>query len=158
MRKIDLIVVHCAATTPDKDLGVVEIRRMHQAKGWSDVGYHFVIRRNGRVEKGRDESVVGSHVSGYNATSLGVCLVGGANKEGRGENNFTPEQFESLKIVLSDLRKRYPTARMCGHRDLSPDRNKDGRVTPDEWLKECPSFDVGSWLSKVGINASPKVG
>lgn len=151
MRPINLLVVHCAASTPDKDLGVEDIRRMHKAQGWSDVGYHFVIRRNGRIEKGRDESVVGAHVSGYNANSIGVCLVGGANAKGRGENNFTVAQFESLELVLKDLRKRYPNTRICGHRDLSPDKNKDGQITSNEWIKECPSFEVSDWLKKVGI-------
>ena len=146
MRKIDRIVVHCAATPRDRDIGAVEIDAMHKRRGWSGIGYHFVIRRNGAVEAGRPVETPGAHAKGFNARSLGVCLVGGANSKGRGEDNFTWDQMNSLKLLLQGLRNRHPNTTITGHRDLSPDKNGDGKITSNEWLKECPSFEVSDFL------------
>src|SRR5690606_114532 len=76
-RFINLLVIHCAATTPLMDIGAKEIDVWHKQRGWSKIGYHFVIRRNGVIEKGRDISEVGAHVEGYNKNSIGICMVGG---------------------------------------------------------------------------------
>lgn len=149
--KTDYLIIHCAATKSNMDVGVKEIREWHIKRGFNDIGYHYVIRRNGEVEKGRNELEVGAHVAGYNSISVGVSLVGGVGGDGKAENNFTPEQFKSLKTLILELKKRYPNAKIVGHRDLSPDKNHDGKITPDEWLKECPSFSVADWLAKVGI-------
>lgn len=147
MKPVSLLVVHCSATPAARDIGVTQLRAMHLARGFRDVGYHYVIRRDGRVEKGRPDNVMGAHVEGHNDGSLGICLIGGVKPDGRtAEQNFTPDQYTSLERLLRDLKGRYPSARVCGHRDLSPDRNRDGRVTPDEWLKQCPTFDVAAWL------------
>jgi N-acetyl-anhydromuramyl-L-alanine amidase AmpD len=144
----DLIVVHCSATGPAADIGVAEITRWHKQRGFDTVGYHYVIRRNGAVEVGRRESEIGAHVRGHNANSIGVCLAGGVDAAGKPENNFTAAQFASLEALLRELQGRYPTARVCGHRDLSPDKNGDGRITPNEFIKACPSFDVAKWLGE----------
>ncbi|QQQ17766.1 N-acetylmuramoyl-L-alanine amidase [Brevundimonas vitis] len=149
MRAISKLVVHCSATPAARDIGVAEIRAMHKAKGWHDVGYHYVIRRDGRVEKGRPDEVTGAHVVGHNTGSLGICLVGGVKPDMTAETNFTPAQYASLETLLTTLSARYPKARICGHRDLSPDRNGDGKVTPGEWVKFCPTFDVAAWWAKA---------
>lgn len=141
----ELIVVHCSATSPNADIGVPEITRWHKQRGFDTVGYHYVIRRTGRLETGRRESEIGAHVRGHNSNSIGVCLAGGVDIRGKPENNFTPEQFATLETLLQQLKGRYPDARILGHRDLSPDRNGDGKITPDEFIKACPSFDVGTW-------------
>jgi len=146
VKPINLLVVHCSATPPSRDIGVSEIRGMHRQRGFKDVGYHYVIRRDGRIEKGRPDNVIGAHVSGHNNGSLGICLVGGVKADGKtAEANFTPAQYAALETLLKDLHGRYPAARICGHRDLSPDKNGDGRVTSNEWLKQCPCFDVEPW-------------
>lgn len=119
------------------DIGVAEIRKWHVAKGWSDVGYHYVIRRNGAIEMGRDEAVVGAHTEGYNAKSIGICVVGGTNKSGAAENNFTGEQFDTLDTWLRSLKDDYPRAVVHGHREFA---NKD-----------CPSFDVHEWMKERDI-------
>jgi len=142
----ELLVVHCSATRRNQDVGVREITQWHRQRGFDTVGYHYVIRRNGEVETGRPENAIGAHVKGHNARSVGVCLVGGIDAAGRPENNFTPAQFASLKALLGQLQSRYPDARTLGHRDLSPDRNGDGSITPDEFTKACPCFDVSAWL------------
>jgi N-acetylmuramoyl-L-alanine amidase len=147
----DLIVIHCSATRPAQDTGVGEITHWHIQRGFDTVGYHYVIRRNGELETGRPETAVGAHVRGHNANSLGICLAGGINVHDKPENNFTAEQFATLKRLLAQLKERYPNARVLGHRDLSPDKDGDGRLTPNEFIKACPSFDVAQWLEQHAI-------
>lgn len=137
--RTEYIAVHCSATPPRLDVGVRDIRKWHQAKGWRDIGYHRVIRRNGAWEQGRPDDDIGAHVEGYNSVSIGVCLVGGTDDKGKAENNFTPAQFSTLKVVLADLRVKYPDAIVQGHRDFP-------RVS-----KACPSFDVKGWMAREGV-------
>lgn len=134
------LVVHCSATRPSLDVGVKEIRQWHKNQGWQDIGYHYVIRRDGKVERGRAEDLVGSHVAGYNSNSVGVCMVGGVSqKDIKPENNFTKEQFASLKTLLKTLAEKYKGAVVLGHRDFP-------RVS-----KACPSFDAIAWAKKEGL-------
>lgn len=145
-QRTDLIVFHCSATKPNQHIGRAQIEEWHVAKGWSGIGYHFVITRAGDLEPGRPIDQIGAHVAGYNAASVGVCMVGGLDEMGRSFHNapaqFTPQQWETARTLLATLRKLYPNARVVGHRDLSPDLNKDGKITPNEWLKTCPGFDA----------------
>lgn len=136
-RTTDYIVVHCSASPPKVDVGAKEIRQWHRAKGWVDIGYHKVIRRDGRVEDGRPIDVVGAHVENHNSNSVGICLVGGIDDKGRPEDNFTRSQFHSLALLLTELRTKYPNAEILGHRDFPGVK------------KACPSFDVRSWLKTV---------
>jgi hypothetical protein len=136
MREITLIVVHCSATPQDRDIGAKEIREWHvRDNGWSDIGYHYVIRRNGIQEIGRPESEPGAHASGHNANSIGVCLVGGndADNKALAECNYTRAQFRVLEALLNDLLSRFPNAAIMGHKDL-PNVHK-----------ACPCFDVRAW-------------
>lgn len=141
---IEYIVVHCSASAANQDLNANDIRKYHTTKrGWKDIGYHYVIKRNGELELGRKLGTMGAHVYGYNKRSLGVCLIGGKHSiTNRGENNFNKAQFVTLNSLLETLKIPYPAVKITGHRDLSPDANGDGHVTRDEWLKECPCFDV----------------
>lgn len=113
------------------------------------VGYHFVIKRDGTVQLGRPENAVGSHVEGYNSRSIGICMIGGVDEDGKtAKNTFTPAQFDALAETIRVLKLKYPDVkRVCGHRDLSKDLNRDGKITPNEWSKQCPSFDVAKFLS-----------
>lgn len=137
----DFIAVHCSATSEKQDIGAKDIDRWHRAKGWRCIGYHYVIRRNGTVEEGRDEKVIGAHVENWNHCSIGICMVGGVSADdvNKAQNNFTKEQFASLKQLLVDLKTRYPKAKIQGHRDF-PDVHK-----------ACPSFEVKDWLKSVGL-------
>ena len=143
MRRTPLLVVHCSATRPDQDIGVDEIRKWHIERGWSDVGYHAVIRRSGELELGRPVEKIGSHARGWNANSIGVCLVGGVDREGKPENNFMSAQFDTLTNYLLYARQELGVFTVVGHRDLlkEPERERLGRVA-----KDCPSFDVVSWV------------
>lgn len=133
---IKYLVVHCSASPPNVYVDAAVIDRWHRQRGFFKIGYHYVIKRDGTVDKGRDEEEVGAHAQGYNTGSIGICLAGGTNKAGKAENNFTPEQFKALEAKLEELLKRYPKAEILGHRDL-PGVKKD-----------CPSFDVKSWWSE----------
>jgi len=145
-QRTDLIVFHCSATKPNQHIGVEQITEWHVAKGWQTVGYHFVITRAGDLQLGRPLTDIGAHVQGFNAHSVGVCMVGGLDDLGRplvnGPQMFTPAQWETARLLVAFLRRLYPEARVTGHRDLSPDANKDGKIQQSEWLKTCPGFDA----------------
>ena len=149
---IERIVVHCSATSADMDIGLKEIDRWHRQRGFWKVGYHSIIRRDGQVETGRDLTQVGAHAQGFNMGSWGVCMVGGLDAKGKPEDNYTAAQYEALKAVIAILKAKASQAKVLGHRDLSPDKNGDGVITPDEYMKECPCFDVQDWY---GANFQP---
>ena len=132
-RPISHLIVHCSATPAGRDIGVSEIDKMHKDRGFTRVGYHYVIRRNGHTEVGRPESAIGAHATGFNKKSIGICLVGRVDKQGRGEANFYPLQLAALRALLVALSQRYPEAQIIGHRDTGA-------------KKDCPSFDVAHWL------------
>ena len=129
------IVIHCTATPPSMNIGAKEIDRWHRERGWLKIGYGKVIRRDGTVEQGRGDDDVQAHVKGYNHCSYGLALVGGSNEydNSKAEDNFTAEQWESLKKTLEELLVKYPDAQIVGHYML--DENK-----------ECPSFNVREYL------------
>lgn len=150
MRNITHIVVHCAATIEGRDHSVLELERWHKARGFKKIGYHYVVTLKGTVYLGRPETEVGAHVEGHNATSIGVCYIGGLGLDAKPKDTRTDAQKKSLRTLLTELKRRYPKAMILGHRDLSPDLNKDGKVTPNEWVKACPSFDAKTEYQEVG--------
>ncbi len=141
-RKINKIVVHCSATKEGKDHTVEDIKHWHKQRGFADIGYHYVIYRDGSVHKGRPESIAGAHVQGHNRDSIGVCYIGGLDANGKAKDTRTEAQRRTLVVLLRSLKAKYPNARIVGHRDLSPDLNGNGKVDRWEWMKECPSFDA----------------
>ncbi len=149
--KTNYIVVHCSATKPDMDIGVDTLRMWHKANGWSDVGYHYIIKRDGEIQNGRPADQIGAHVKDYNAVSIGICLIGGIDNDGKAADNFTGKQKTVLRNLLRILRADYPKAFITGHRDLSPDLNRDGKITSNEWVKECPCFDVADFLIREKV-------
>ena len=148
-RRITDIVIHCTATPPHNNLTADDLRRMHKQQGWSDIGYHYVVRLDGKVELGRDVDLIGAHVSGHNAHSIGVVYVGGLDRYGNAKDTRNDLQRAALLSLLLDLRKLYPGAKISGHRDFSPDLNGNGRVEPEEWIKMCPCFDAMVEYHKV---------
>lgn len=130
MRRIDLIVVHCSATPEGKHFSTETIRNWHvNERGWSDIGYHWVVELDGKVRAGRPEQRVGAHVRGYNRSSIGICYVGGMSKDMKlPKDTRSQVQRESLECLLLELKLKYPEAIIKGHRDFS--------------TKACPSFDA----------------
>ena len=132
MRDINQVIIHCSFTKVSQDIGEEEIKDWHvNDNGWSDIGYHFIIRRNGKVEYGRDWTLAGAHTRGHNANSLGVCVVGGMSEEGRPEANYTSEQWVTLRNLVEFLTLMFPDATVHGHNEFSG--------------KECPCFHVPHW-------------
>ena len=147
MRKISLIVIHCSATRADRDFTAKDVDTAHRFRGFSCWGYHYYIRKSGQIEPMRDEDTVGAHARGFNAISLGVCYEGGLDAQGCPKDTRTPEQRAALRLLVHQLLRRFHgEVRVCGHRDLSPDRNGDGVVEPEEWVKVCPCFEVATEL------------
>jgi N-acetylmuramoyl-L-alanine amidase len=134
----DWIAIHCSATTDKMNIGAVELNEWHRKRGFACIGYHYVIRRDGTIERGRAKNVIGAHVEGYNSNSVGVCMVGGveANDVSKAENNFTEVQFEKLHDLLVELKGMYPKAIIQGHKDFP------------HVAKACPSFEVKAWLKE----------
>lgn len=128
MRKINEIIVHCSATKPSVDIGVKEIRNMHvQENKWADIGYHYVVRLNGIVERGRAEYRAGAHCYGHNRHSIGVCYVGGLNQSGESCDTRTAAQKKALRELLSKLVEKYH-CEIHGHNEYSS--------------KACPCFNA----------------
>lgn len=133
-RNISEIVIHCSATPPSMDIGAREIRSWHLAKGWRDIGYHFVVRRDGKIELGRPLEQTGAHVRGFNANSIGICYVGGVNESGHATDTRTEAQNVSLELLVRTCMRVVPGARVQGHRDFP------------NVSKACPSFNVKAWV------------
>jgi len=139
-KRTNWLVIHCSATRAVMDVGVKEITQWHRAQGWSGCGYHYVIRRSGKVEAGRPVDAIGSHVKGHNVDSVGICLAGGLNNETfKPENNYTPQQWDTLRKLLTGLLKKYPKAKVLGHRDFAG------------VAKACPCFPAKVWAKKNGF-------
>lgn len=129
MRKINEIIVHCAATPEGKNFKAADIDRWHRERKMKCIGYHYVVDLDGTVEPGRPESEIGAHCLGHNRNSIGVCYVGGLAADGRTpEDTRTAAQKEALLALLKKLRAKYPKASIHGHRDFA--------------AKACPSFNA----------------
>ena len=130
-RKINRLIIHCSATPEGKDFTVEQIREWHLQRGFTDIGYHYVIYRDGSVHKGRDEKMAGAHTYGYNLNSIGICYIGGMDSSNKNpKDTRTHEQKIALRELLKLLRKKYPEATIHGHREFA--------------AKACPCFDVTS--------------
>lgn len=127
-REISKVIVHCSATREGQPISVETIRKWHKLRGWSDIGYHYVIDLNGQVHAGRDVSRVGAHVKGENTGSVGVCYIGGLDKDGEPKDTRTFEQDIALTYLLKLLTHQYEGSTLHGHNEFSS--------------KACPCFDV----------------
>ena len=128
MRDIDKIIIHCSATPPDMHVDAERIDSWHKERGWSGIGYHYVIKRDGQIEIGRPLEKFGAHVKGHNKSSIGICYCGGVDNDMQAEDNRTGYQIDSLLLLLNLLKNIFPKAKIHGHRDFSS--------------KFCPSFDA----------------
>ena len=127
---IKLVVIHCS-DSPHRGDGAADIHAWHIARGWSGIGYHYVIDEHGDIENGRPEYWVGAHVGGHNTHSIGICLIG--------VKTFTNEQWVALRALVLDLKRRHTGIEICGHNEL------------DTHGKTCPNFDVKKWVKEQGL-------
>lgn len=135
MREINKIIIHCSATPEGKHFTVENIRRWHTlpvskgGRGWSDIGYHYVIYLDGTVHNGRPVEKIGAHCAGQNAKSIGICYIGGIASDAKTpKDTRTEAQKRALRQLVETLRKKYPKATVHGHREFA--------------AKACPCFDV----------------
>ncbi len=141
MRAITLIVIHCSAVRPDQTSSAAQIDTIdtwhRQDNHWKfGIGYHYVVRRNGEIELGRPEWMVGAHCLHHNAHSIGVCYEGGLDIRGQPADTRTAEQKAAMRTLLEQLHQRYPRALIVGHHDLDP-------------TKPCPCFDAAKEYSDL---------
>jgi len=123
MRSITLIVIHCSAVRTNQTSSAAQIDTWHRQRGFKlGIGYHYVVRRNGEIEQGRPEWMVGAHCKNHNKYSIGVCYEGGLNCLDLPADTRTPEQKAALRTLLADLHRRYPRAVIVGHHDLNPQK------------------------------------
>lgn len=137
MRNIDKLIIHCSATREcDDSVNASVIDRWHKARGWKGCGYHFIVLIDGTIETGRMIDKVGAHVKGMNKSSIGICYIGGLERDGKTpKDTRTPQQKESLLLLIKTLNKIYPVATLHGHNEFSN--------------KACPSFDVQSQYKDI---------
>jgi N-acetyl-anhydromuramyl-L-alanine amidase AmpD len=123
MRHITLIIIHCSAVRPGQTSSAAQIDSWHRRRGWKmGIGYHYVVRRDGQVEPGRPEWLIGAHCMHHNRHSIGVCYEGGLDSEGRPADTRTTEQKLAMVQLLEVLHRRYPRALIVGHNDLDPQK------------------------------------
>lgn len=141
-RRIDLIIIHCSAVRPDQTSSAKQIDTWHKAKGWKMIGYHYVVRRDGTVEKGRPEEMVGAHTKGYNRNSIAICYEGGLRGcDYHSDTQFipadtrTPEQKKAMRELIRELKTRYPNATVHGHNEFAQ--------------KACPCFPARDEYSEL---------
>ena len=123
MRTINLIVVHCSATQGNRMLSPEALDLMHRRRGFNGTGYHYYIRKDGTVHLTRPVERI-------------------RRPERHRYPCRTPEQRAALRLLVHQLLEKFPDCRVCGHRDLSPDKNGNGEIEPEEWMKACPCFDA----------------
>ena len=133
-RRITEIIVHCTATPEGEEFSNAQIRASHLARGFSDIGYHYIIGLDGEIRPGRAEAVAGAHCTGHNAHSVGICYVGGCPPrsvkgwQNAGKDTRTPQQKAALVKMIKELKKKYPAATVHGHNEFAN--------------KACPSFNA----------------
>lgn len=138
MREIRQIIIHCSATPEARVVTAEEIDDWHRGRGWSGIGYHYVIGLDGEVWEGRDIETPGAHARGYNSHSIGICYVGGMSEDmSAPKDTRTPEQNAALVKLVFTLKSKYGLGNdaIFGHNEVSQ--------------KACPSFDVRKWIKEL---------
>lgn len=127
-RKITEIIIHCSATPEGRNVTVKEIDLWHRQRGFDSVGYHYVIYLDGTIAKGRDLAKTGAHCKGHNSRSVGICYVGGCDRNMKPKDTRTHAQRKSIISLVAELKRIFPEATVHGHNEFAP--------------KACPCFDV----------------
>lgn len=142
-RQIKYIVVHCTAGWQDES--TKDLIAGFRAQGWKNNGYHYVVSADGKIEQITPDEQIANGVAGHNANSIHISYKGGITKSGSkllAIDNRTKAQKESLVKKITELKRCYPNAMVLGHRDFSPDKNRNGKIEPNEYIKHCPCFNA----------------
>ena len=134
-RKVNLLILHCTATPEGRSVTVQQVRQWHIQRGFVDIGYHFLVGLDGTIHKGRPIEKAGAHCKGHNAHSIGICYVGGLDRQGKPKDTRTAAQKAALLSLIRELRQRFPRATVHGHREFAN--------------KACPCFDAKKEYSQV---------
>lgn len=128
MRQINKIIIHCSATPEGKNIGATTIRGWHKERGFTDIGYHYVIRLDGTIEQGRPIEQIGAHCQGHNRNSIGICYIGGLSQKRQPKDTRTIAQRQAMKQLIQELQEQFPEVTIHGHREFA--------------AKACPCFDI----------------
>lgn len=128
MREIKEVIIHCSATIEGNDYHIEDIDRWHKQQGWEKVGYHYVVTLDGTIEVGRHEREVGAHAKWHNNRSIGICYIGGLDKDGKPKDTRTEEQKIAMRNLVAMLRAKYPNVDVYGHHEIA--------------MKDCPCFNA----------------
>ncbi|QDP46893.1 MAG: putative endolysin [Prokaryotic dsDNA virus sp.] len=120
------VILHYTATPLGREVTVEEVRRWHKGRGWSDIGYHYLIDAGGVINIGRPLRFVGAHTKGQNYDSIGICYVGGLDQEGN--DTMTVCQAEAIRYLFDSLQVAYGPLTLHAHREFKN--------------TACPGFDV----------------
>lgn len=154
MKTIDSIIIHCTATREGQDVRASDVDKWHKERGWKMIGYHYIIDLDGTIEPGRPLTMTGAHCKGWNDHSIGICYVGGLDKNGKPKDTRTNAQKMAMSNLVYHLLDKYPEiSQILGHRDTSPDLNGDGEISPNEWIKACPCFEVKNEFPLLVVTA-----
>lgn len=135
MRTINEIIVHCSATLEGRSFNAADIDRWHRQRGFSRIGYHYVVLLDGVIERGRPEEVVGAHCKGHNRRSIGVCYIGGLDHNNQPKDTRTAAQRHALLLLMRELKRRFPAATVHGHCEFA--------------AKACPCFNAAAEYENV---------
>jgi N-acetylmuramoyl-L-alanine amidase len=135
-------VMHVSATKMSQNFTIEDCRNSHLRRGFNEIGYHYYINKEGETSVGRDLSKDGAHVRGFNKGTIGICTEGGIGENGKPKDTMNDMQKTACTGLLQALKKGNPKMQVKGHRDYSPDLNKNGKVDSNERLKECPCYDA----------------
>lgn len=152
MRQVDFIVLHC--TGGPQGQTVKAILAYWKSMGWKSVGYHRLIEADGTVHELAPYEAITNGVAGHNSRAIHNAYVGGVDASGRPTDNRTPAQLAAMERLVREQHALFPRAVIQGHRDFSPDKNRNGVIEPSEWVKACPSFSVKAWLEEIGFRTT----
>lgn len=155
MRSIKYIVFHCTAGPQSQRIS--NIVAFWKKKGWTRPGYHHLIDLDGTINNLQPIESPSNGVAGYNAHSIHISFIGGVDSTGRAFDNRTDAQKASQKLLAERYKAQFPDATILGHRDFSPDKNRDGIIQPGEWMKSCPCFSVKEWLKEIDLVRNPEM-
>lgn len=144
MRTINYIVLHCTAGSAQESTETLK-DYFTRKLGWKKYGYHWVVNADGTADRLTDDEEIANGVKGHNHDSIHISWKGGSELK----DNRTNAQKKKLRELVTEYKRKYPNAKILGHRDLSPDLNGDGKITREEWVKVCPCFDAPTEYANI---------
>ncbi|MBA4304624.1 MAG: hypothetical protein C0424_10405 [Sphingobacteriaceae bacterium] len=152
MRTVNFITIHCTGGPQNQSLE--SIRAHWRSLGWRNVGYHRLVAADGTVHELAPYSAITNGVAGHNSNNIHLSYIGGIDSRGHVADTRTSAQRAALERLVYEVHRLYPAAVIQGHRDFSPDKNRNGIIEPSEWTKACPSFSVKAWLQEIGFKSA----